>query len=126
MKTILVDAWNTFVTEDGIFLKMEVLLDGYDNKKIIVTNANEEEKLKYGIVNMPYEVFTLSHNPNKTNPEYFKNLLKKYSLLQDEVIYFDHNSEAVKTAESLGITSFWYDKDKKDLESLKKFLDDNL
>jgi hypothetical protein len=46
---------------------MQKLLDNFSNKKIILTNANEEEKVKFGIVNMPYEVFSISHNPNKTD-----------------------------------------------------------
>ena len=41
MKTSLVDAWNTFVTEDGINRPMQKLLDKYANSKIILTNANE-------------------------------------------------------------------------------------
>jgi len=45
---------------------MQELLDSFSNKKIILTNANEEEKEKFGIVDMPYPVFSLSHNPNKT------------------------------------------------------------
>jgi hypothetical protein len=44
---------------------LQKLLDSFPNRKIILTNANEEEKVKLGIVNMPYEVFSLEHNPNK-------------------------------------------------------------
>ena len=40
MKTILVDAWNTFVTEEGINLDMKKLLDSYPNNKIILTTLN--------------------------------------------------------------------------------------
>jgi len=126
MKTILVDAWNTFVTKDGIFKEMHEMLEGFDNTKIILTNANEEEKIKLGIVNMPYEVFSLSHNPDKTDPEYFRKILNHFSLSPDEVIYFEHNKDAVKSAESVGIKTFHYNKDTKDIESVKVFLKDNL
>jgi len=122
MKTILVDAWNTFVTEDGINKKMEQLLDNFPNPKIIVTNANEEEKIAFGIVGMPYEVFSRNHNPNKTDPDYFISLFKTYLLNAGEVVYFEHNTDAVASAKSLGITTFWYDKDLKNLADLEVFL----
>jgi len=41
---ILVDAWNTLVTEDGINNQMLSLLNQYETRKVIVTNATEEEK----------------------------------------------------------------------------------
>ena len=41
MKTILVDAVNTFVIKgDGIFKEMSELLEQYPNRKIILTNAD--------------------------------------------------------------------------------------
>ena len=126
MKTILVDARNTFILEDGINQEMKTLLDTYPNRKIILTNANEEERKKIGIVDMPYEVFSLSHNPNKTNPEYNKIMLDKFSLNKDNVIYFEHNIDAIKSAEKVGITTHYYNKESKDIESLKNFLDNNL
>ena len=74
-KTILVDAWDTFVTGNGIFQEMKSLLDKFSNEKIILTNANNEERERLGIVNMPYEVYSLAHNPDKTDPEYYKRML---------------------------------------------------
>ena len=126
MKTILVDAWNTFVTEDGMFQEMKDMLDEFDNKKIILTNANEEEKVKYGVVDMPYEVFTLAHNPNKADPEYYKKMLEHFSLKPDDVVYFEHNSEAVESAKSVGITTFHYNKEIKDMEAVRDFLNNNI
>ncbi|AHB41422.1 hypothetical protein P148_SR1C00001G0631 [candidate division SR1 bacterium RAAC1_SR1_1] len=126
MKTILVDARNTFVTEKGIFLEMEELLDTFSNTKIIVTNANDEQMKTFGLIDMPYEIFTLKHNPDKIDPVYFETLLKQYQLTANEVIYFEHNIDAVTSAESLGIVSFHYDKDKKDIKSLKEFLEKNI
>ena len=50
MKTILVDAINTFVIKDeGIFEAMRVLLEQYSNRKIILTNADDEQMKKYGL-----------------------------------------------------------------------------
>jgi hypothetical protein len=43
MKTILVDAWNTLFLEDGIFREMYEMLEELPNKKIVLTNANQEE-----------------------------------------------------------------------------------
>jgi len=127
MKTILVDAAGTFVIEgEGIYKPLYNLLEQYPNPKLIVTNANEEQMIKYGLVNLPYEMFTLKHNPDKTDPIYFQKLFEQYSLSADQVVYFEHSEEAVKSAESLGIPTFFYDADKKDVDSLRKFLGENL
>lgn len=126
MKTILVDAWNTFVTENGMNQEMKQMLDTFPNQKIILTNANPEEKMKFGIVDMPYQVFSLEHNPNKIDPIYFQKMLENLGLTVDNVIYFEHNSAAVESARSLGINTFWYDKDAKDLSELTQFIKNNI
>ncbi|NIW00029.1 hypothetical protein GWN26_13260, partial [Candidatus Saccharibacteria bacterium] len=74
---------------------------------------------------MPYEVFTLQHDPEKTAPAYYEKMLAHFGLDKNEVVYFEHNPEAVKSAQSVGIRSFYYDNEKQDLETLKKFLDEN-
>ena len=130
MKTILVDAVDCFIIKQderfGVFQDMYKLLETYPNKKIVLTGATEDKYELYGLSNLPYEFFTLKHNPEKTDPEYYKILLEKFGLSKDDVIYFEHNIDAVKSAESVGIKSYFYDNDKKDLESLKIFLDENL
>lgn len=127
MKTILVDAVFCFVSEKGeVFDDMYNLLENYPNKKIILTGANDEQFKKFGLDKMPYEVFTLKHTPEKTSPEYYEKMLSHFGLINDSVIYFEHAEEAVKSSESLGIKTYYYDNDKKDLTDLKKFLDDNL
>lgn len=127
MKTILVDAINTFVIKDeGIFREMFDLLEKYPNKKIILTNADDEQMEKFGLNNAPYEVFTLKHNPDKIDPKYYEKMLEYFKLDKNEVVYFEHNEDAVKSAQSVGIITYHYDKDKKDLKSLKIFLDKNL
>lgn len=70
--------------------------------------------------------FSLKHDPNKTDPKYFEILLALKHLTPEQVVYFEHNIDAVKSAESLGIKSYFYDHTKKDLAALKYFLDDNL
>ncbi|TXI70866.1 MAG: hypothetical protein E6Q45_01495 [Flavobacterium sp.] len=125
MKTILVDAWNTFVTEEGINFNLQNLLDSYPNNKIILTNANEEELVRFGIINMPYPVFSLAHNPNKTHSDYFVKMLQHFNLKTEEVVYFEHNLDAVASAKSIGITTFHYNK-LENLDNLTIFLNSNL
>jgi HAD superfamily hydrolase (TIGR01509 family) len=124
MKTILVDAVDTFVIEgEGIYKPLHDLLETYPNRKIVLTNANDEQMVEFGLTDLPYELFTLKHNPDKPNPTYFKTMLEHFNLKADDVVYFEHNPEAVKSAESVGITSYYYDPEKKDLAALKEFLD---
>lgn len=130
MKTILVDAVDGFVTEteDGfkIFEPMHKMLEGFPNNKIILTGANDEQFKKFGLDKMPYEVFTLKHDPEKTDQKYFEILLQHLNLSKNDVVYFEHNPKAVESAQSIGIKSYFYDFEKKDLNLLKKFLDENL
>jgi FMN phosphatase YigB (HAD superfamily) len=121
-----VDAVGTFVIEgEGVYQPMFELLEKYPNNKIILTNANDEQLAPFGLVNLPYEMFTMKHNPDKVEPIYFETMLKQYNLTAGDVIYFEHNPEAVKSAESIGIKSYFYDSEIKDLEGLKTFLDNN-
>ena len=127
MKTILVDAVYTFVSDQGvIFQEMYDLLETFPNRKIVLTGANDEQFIKFGLEKVPYEVFTLKHNPEKTDPKYFEMLLNKFGLTKNDVVYFEHNPGAVRSAESVGIKSYFYDPDKKDLGILKNFLTENL
>jgi len=130
MKTILVDAVDGFIieTENGskIFKEMHDLLETFPNRKVILTGADDESYAKFGLDKMPYEVFTLKHNPEKTDPKYFEMVLQHFNLSKDDVVYFEHDAEAVKSAELVGIKSYYYDFEKKDLEGLKKFLAKNL
>ena len=129
-KVILVDAVDAFVIEsNGVFMifnKMHDLLESFPNKKILLTGANDEQFKKFGLDKMPYEVFTLKHNPEKTAPKYYELMLAHFGLSKNDTIYFEHNPEAVKSAESVGIKSYYYDPQKKDLEALKNFLVENL
>lgn len=129
MKTILVDAINTFVieTENGfeIFEPMRKILDEFPNRKIILTGANDEQLQKFGLDRMPYEVFTLKHNPEKTDPKYYETMLKNFNLSLDDVVYFEHNPDAVKSAQSVGIKTHFWDNEKRPLRELAIFLENN-
>lgn len=127
MKTILVDAVNAFVIkEHGVFKEMYVLLETYPNRKIVLTGANDEEAKKFQLEKVPYEIFTMKHNPEKTEPKYYELMLAKFNLNKKEVVYFEHNIEAVESAKFSGIITYHYNKDKQDLKALKNFLDNNL
>lgn len=125
-KVILVDTWHVFITEDGINKDIENILNSFANKKILLTNSSKEQNEEHGIINMSYEVFTLSHNPGKSDPEYYKIMLEKFDLKANKVIYFEHGKDAVKAAQSLGIKTYWYDKNKKDIGSLREFIENNI
>ena len=129
MKTILVDAVYCLIIEDRdsfkLFLEMQEILDKFENKKIVLTGANDEEFVKFNLGEVPYEIFTMKHEPDKVDQRYYETLLEEYNLKPEEVIYFEHDPEAIKSAESVGILSYHYDDDLKDLDSLKKFIDEN-
>ena len=84
MKTILVDAVDAFVIQNEggfkIFKEMQDLLETFLNRKIILTGANDEQFKKFGLDDMPYEVFTLKHNPEKTDPKYYETMLQHFGL----------------------------------------------
>lgn len=127
MKTILVDAINGFVLEDGSILEpMHELLESYPNPKLVLTGANDEQFKKFKLDQVPYEVFTLKHDPEKTDSQYFKILLEKYDLTTEDVVYFEHNATAAETARSVGIATYFYDHTKEDMVALKQFFDENL
>jgi HAD superfamily hydrolase (TIGR01509 family) len=127
MKTILVDAIDGLILEDGtIFEEMHQLLEKYPNPKLVLTGANDEQFKEFNLDQSPYEVFTLKHNPEKTDPKYFEIMLDKYNLKPEEVVYFEHNKEAAENAKTVGINTMLYDSTKRDLIELKNFLDSNL
>ncbi len=79
MKTILVDAVYVFVSDNGqIFDQMYELLEKYPNQKILLTGAGDDKWEQYGLNKMPYEVFTLKNNPEKSNLDYYKKMLLNY------------------------------------------------
>jgi HAD superfamily hydrolase (TIGR01509 family) len=125
MKKILaVDAVECLVDYQGkINNDIKHLIDKFRIKKIILTNANDEEKKKF-LKNVKYQIFSLKHQPNKTNPKYFKEFLSKHNLKPHQIIYFEHNIKAVKSAESVGIITHHYNGNLENLENfLNLFLD---
>ena len=124
MKTILVDTVNTFVIiGQGINQAMFDLLESYPNRKVILTGADDKQFEEFGLNDLPYEIFSLKHNPEKSDPEYYKLMLRHFNLKTDDVIYFEHNEIAVNAAKQLGLATFHYDKERQDLVGLKKFIE---
>jgi len=130
MKTILVDAVYAFVIKNGdgfiIFKEMHELLESFPNRKILVTSAFGEQFMECGLDKMPYTVFTLKNDPPKSDPRYYELMLKNFNLNAEDVIYFEHNLDAIKSAQSVGITTYYYDEKSKNLEKLKNFLSLNV
>lgn len=123
-KVILVDAVYCLVDENGnINIELKQYLDSLENRKIVVTNASLEKYKLYFKNLKDYEIFTLQRNPMKGNPEYFKTLLSNFKLKAEEVIYFEHDDEAVKSAQSIGIRATKYTGD---ILMVKKFIEENL
>ena len=125
-KTILVDAWNTLFTEKGVDHALQTLLETFSHSKIVLTNATDEEQKQFGMDSSPYPVFTLAHNPNKSNPIYYKTMLARFNLNTRNVVYFEHNLAAVESARSVGITTLQFDKNVRNIAQVEAFLRENL
>jgi len=82
--------------------------------------------IEFGLNEMPYDVFTLKHCPEKTDPSYYTSMLDFFNLRIEDVIYFEHNEDAVRSAKSVGINTFHYEKDNKKLSDLNDFIKKNL
>lgn len=123
---VLIDARNTLFLWSWIDLILKTLLDSVETEKLVVTNANPREQIEYGINHSPYPVFTMNHNPNKTDPSYFNILMSNYHLQATDIIYIEHNIKAVESASSLGISSYHFDKDLRDIDKLKKRIQQQL
>ena len=122
-KVILVDAYHCLFTENGINKKMQEILDSFPNRKIVLTNADDEQMKRFGIDTSPYEVFTLKHNPNKTDGGYYEKMLEYFNLHPSDCVYIEHNKDAITQAEKVGMRSFHYEND---LELLEQFIKENL
>src|SRR3989344_3605026 len=62
------------------FKEMRELLEKYPNRKILLTGADDRQFKEWGLDKMPYEIWTLKHNPEKTDPEYYKKMLAHFGL----------------------------------------------
>ncbi len=122
-KTILVDAVFCLVDERGsITAPLYDLLEKFPNPKVVLTGANDDQMQAFKLHELPYPVFTLSHDPEKTDPAYYRTFLSEYTLSTEDVVYIEHAPEAVASARSLGIPTFRYESESPDLDALRTFL----
>ncbi|MBI2452008.1 HAD-IA family hydrolase [Candidatus Pacearchaeota archaeon] len=121
IKLILVDAINCLIDkENGLNRELAEILKNKNKKIIVVTNADIKE-IKSKLNGYDFEVFSLMKNPDKSNPDYFREFLKRYNLKKEEIIYFDHKEENVKSAKQVGIVSEIY----KNNKQIKDFIEKN-
>ncbi len=126
MKVILIDAIHCLVIKwEWVFKEMHDLLETFPHRKIVLTSADDEQIKIHSLDELPYEYYTLKHNPEKSDPTYYKSMLSHFWLAADEVVYFEHSIDAVESAQSIWINAYHYDKVKKNLKWLKHFLDIN-
>ena len=123
-KIILVDAYHCLFDENGINTEMQEILDLFPNRKIVLTNANDEQIIEFGIDKSPYEVFTLKHNPNKNEGRYYEKMLDYFGLEAENCIYIEHSKESVKQAEALEIKTFHYTDES--IKLLEEFIRENI
>ena len=121
IKTILVDGMECLYDEEfrvnEEFLKY---LNTLDKRKILVVNGFSD-KAKSTLPD--WEVFSLEKEGiKKKNTEFFNRLMKKYNVIPNETIYFDHAKENIQSALKLGIKSGLYRDDKQ----IKDFIEQNL
>jgi alanyl-tRNA synthetase len=122
IKVILTDAINALIDKSGKLNKeLAEILQNTGKKIVVVTNA-EISEIKSKLGNYNFEIFSLLRNPEKSNSKYFKVLLEKYNLKPEEVIYFDHKEENIKSAKENTINCVKY----KDNNQIKTFIEANM
>lgn len=131
MKTILVDAIHCFIEkqEGGSFAinqKMYEMLEGFEEKKILLTGSPKETFDERQLTDAPYPVFTLEQEPPKADSKYYTIMLDHFGLSPDQVIHFEHNPTSAESAEKAGIKTYVYDNEAKDIDALKAYITSEL
>jgi hypothetical protein len=75
---------------------------------------------------MPYQIFSLDHQPDKTDPEYFVKMLAILWLSPEDLVYFERNSTSVAAGKSVWIRTYHYDIEKRDIAALQEFITINM
>jgi alanyl-tRNA synthetase len=128
-RVILVDGMHCIYDKEFIINKELLEWLTHLNTHTILTVAGFREKGLELLKNASkgkesnWQAFSLEEkNINKTKKEFFIQLLERFNLRKEEVIYFDHSKENVIAAESAGILSKHYT----GIESIKEFVEKNL
>ena len=127
-RIILVDGMHCLYDEN-FNLNQELLeaVNSFNSHYILVGNKFREKG--YNLVknyssgqDTNWKAFSLEEKEiKKDNPEYFKEIIKKFNLVPEEIIYFDHDKTNIETAKKLGILSQHYI----DIKQVKKFIEEN-
>lgn len=119
---IIADALNSLIEKETNKLNLELaeLLEGYNTQIIVASNA-PEEKIRQVLGDFNFEIFTTNKKILKTDPAYYKKLLEKYDLKNNQVICFEFRKERAETAEKVGIKSIQYENP----EGVREFIDAN-
>lgn len=121
IKAIIGDAMHCLINKETQEInKVQAEMLKETGLKIIISTNSNPKKVKEILKNYDFEIFSLEKDPDKSNPEYFEKLLKKYSLNPGEVIYFDHKEDNIKSAKKVGIKVELYENDKKTSQFIKK------
>ncbi len=128
-RLILVDGMHCVYNENfEVNKELLDIINDFNSHTILVVNKFREKggnlvKSHSEGYDTNWKAFSLEESEiKKDNQEYFKTLLKRFDLNQEEVMYFDHDRKNVETAKKLGILSRHYT----DNKSIKKFIEDNL
>lgn len=123
-KILLIDGMNCLYDKDfNVNQELFEFLHGLNVKKVLVVN-NFKEKAEELLKNHGYEVFSFNGRITKDNPVFFQELISKYSIDKDEIIYFDHKNENLISAGKFGIKHLLlFDGN---VEEIKTFVKENL
>ncbi len=125
--TILCDLIGTFADKQGnIYNDINEVLKTFSQQKILLTSATNQQLKDFKLTNLPYPVYTTEHTIEKSNPEYYKKLLKQFNLTPQEVIYIERKHEAIKTAQMLGIKTIKFNPEKRNINTVRKLLQKHL
>ncbi|MFA6079999.1 MAG: HAD-IA family hydrolase [Candidatus Gracilibacteria bacterium] len=120
-KTLLLDGVFCLINEDfSLNEEVYTLAKMLGLRTIIVTNA-PLEKLMPIVEQTGFEYVTYEHNPEKTDPEYYRKLLVDKNLKASECVYVENREVHVKVAEGLGIPTIHYTKPS-DIKKVESFL----
>ena len=93
-----------------------LVVNGFREKGVNLIKSGDQTK------DTNWKAFSLEEESiKKDNPKYFKELMRRFKLVPEELIYFDHDKKNVETAKGLGILAKHYT----DTNSIKKFIEDN-
>jgi putative hydrolase of the HAD superfamily len=122
MKTLLVDAIHTTIMKlDDSWFGVNLVKENLEINKALVNFLASLWCRKIVITNAPislmmdvynwyhwFDFFSCYNNPNKTDPNYFYELMRVKNLNPSDCFYFDHKQENLDAAKQAGIEWLLY------------------